>query len=153
MKRKVFLLCGGVLLAAQAVLGATEKVGNYTWTYRINGDESEIYGIYFAYTPAVSPKPTGAVTIPTTLGGKPVTRIGDYAFLGCSGLTSITIPISVTSIGDRSIIASFVGDISKIDSDSISNRMSCSEAFHARDSASPDLGALTIRETSCTRNT
>ena len=29
-----------------------------------------------------------------------VTRIGDYAFSGCTGLTSITIPDSVTSIGE-----------------------------------------------------
>ncbi|MBR3145487.1 MAG: leucine-rich repeat domain-containing protein, partial [Clostridia bacterium] len=29
-----------------------------------------------------------------------VTSIGDYAFCGCTGLTSITIPDSVTSIGD-----------------------------------------------------
>ena len=29
-----------------------------------------------------------------------VTSIGDYAFLGCNGLTSVTIPASVTSIGD-----------------------------------------------------
>lgn len=29
-----------------------------------------------------------------------ITSIGDFAFYGCSGLTSITIPNSVTSIGD-----------------------------------------------------
>ena len=36
-----------------------------------------------------------SVTIPNS-----VTSIGDYAFCKCSGLTSITIPNSVTSIGD-----------------------------------------------------
>ena len=37
-----------------------------------------------------------SITIPNS-----VTRIGNYAFSGCSGLTSITIPNSVTSIGDN----------------------------------------------------
>jgi hypothetical protein len=36
------------------------------------------------------------ITIPNS-----VTSIGDAAFIGCSGLTSITIPNSVTSIGDN----------------------------------------------------
>ena len=37
--------------------------------------------------------------VPSTLGGYPVTVIGDYAFNGCSGLTSITITNSVESLG------------------------------------------------------
>ena len=41
----------------------------------------------------------GAVTIPSAINGLPVTGIGYEAFLG-SGLTSVTIPGSVTSIGD-----------------------------------------------------
>jgi len=41
----------------------------------------------------------GVVTIPSTLGGAPVTSIGYRAFYGCKGLTSISIPEGVTSIG------------------------------------------------------
>jgi hypothetical protein len=43
----------------------------------------------------------GDVTIPSTITGLPVTRIGDNAFSHCTNLTSITIPNSVTSIGDQ----------------------------------------------------
>ena len=68
----------------------TDAAG-YTWTYRINGKGAEINA-------TISPKPTGAVTIPATLGGKSVTDIGDFAFQGCSGLTSVTMPSSVTHI-------------------------------------------------------
>lgn len=40
-----------------------------------------------------------AVTIPSTIGGKKVTRIGDKAFYQSTSLTSVTIPSGVTSIG------------------------------------------------------
>ena len=43
--------------------------------------------------------PGGAVSIPDTVNGLPVTSIGDYAFYACRGVTSVTIPSSVTSIG------------------------------------------------------
>ena len=39
--------------------------------------------------------------IPSAIGGKKVTAIENWAFDGCTGLTSITIPDSVTSIGDN----------------------------------------------------
>ena len=90
-----------VAMAATSTWADTETVGGYTWTYRINGDTAEIYGYGMSPTSAISPSPTGAVTIPSTLGGRPVTRIGNWAFYDCSGLTSVTIPDSVTSIGDR----------------------------------------------------
>ena len=45
---------------------------------------------------------SGDITIPSTLGGYPVTTIGDGAFHACYELTSVTIPDSVTGIGDYS---------------------------------------------------
>ena len=39
----------------------------------------------------------GDVVIPSVIDGKPVTSIGDYAFEKCTGLTSVTIPDSVTN--------------------------------------------------------
>ena len=39
------------------------------------------------------------IRLPSYYNGKPVTSIGDSAFAGCTGLTSITIPYGVTNIG------------------------------------------------------
>jgi hypothetical protein len=76
----------------------------------------EVDGIYYNITSSAEPytvevtnksgtRYTGAVTIPTsvTYDGTTykVTRIGESAFVNCSGLTSVTIPNSVTSIGEK----------------------------------------------------
>ena len=42
----------------------------------------------------------GALVLPNTINGLPVTRIGDYAFYFWSSLTSMTISDSVTNIGN-----------------------------------------------------
>jgi hypothetical protein len=41
----------------------------------------------------------GAVTIPDTIAGLPVTSIGDWAFYDTTSLTSVKIPNTVTNIG------------------------------------------------------
>ena len=70
----------------------TETIGDDTWTYEIDNDSATLTD--------VSPKPSGALSIPSELGGKPVTSIGEGAFAGCESLTSIAIPNSVTSFGE-----------------------------------------------------
>ena len=105
MKSKMLLRFCFVLLFAGSfrfAWGITEvrkeTVGGYTWPYYItDGDTAVIVGDSSGTN--ISPKPTDAVTIPSTLGGKPVTSINMSAFSGCSGLTSVTIPNSVTGIG------------------------------------------------------
>jgi hypothetical protein len=46
----------------------------------------------------------GAITIPSTINGMPVVSIGLDAFERCSNLTSVTIPDSVTNIGDFAFV-------------------------------------------------
>lgn len=43
----------------------------------------------------------GELVIPEQIGGKTVVEIGDGAFRGCTGLTSVTIPGCVEDIGDE----------------------------------------------------
>ncbi len=45
---------------------------------------------------------TGTLTIPATIGGKPVVKIDDYAFDYCLNLTKIVLPDSVKTIGNSS---------------------------------------------------
>ena len=82
----------------------TEVVGDYTWSFSVANGKATIgvkseYG-YDQWQRAVEPYPYGEVEIPSELGGCPVTGIGCYAFHDCSQMTSVTIPSSVTSIGD-----------------------------------------------------
>jgi len=84
--------CAARLLALLLLL-ALPVVGQAQFTFTTNNDGSLNIASYTGSG--------GAVTIPDTTNGLPVTSIGLDAFAGCYSLTSVTIPDSVTSIGDQ----------------------------------------------------
>jgi hypothetical protein len=92
----------------------TEIVNGIEWKYRVSHGKAEIYnGWYCAIPSHWTSRPMrwglgnaplehrGEIIIPSMLGGCPVTRIGKHAFYKCHSLTGVTIPKTVTSIGDE----------------------------------------------------
>ena len=84
-------------LSDSGIVLREKKVDGVKWTYTVKDGTASIgdgFGV------AIPPSTSGEITIPSTLGGCPVTRIGDHAFSGCRELTGVKIPDSVTSIED-----------------------------------------------------
>ena len=73
---------------------------NEPYTVEVTYPRRQYSNYYYNYG-----KPTGNLTIPETVTLDDitylVTGVSDYAFYGCSGLTSITIPQSVSTIGSK----------------------------------------------------
>ncbi len=87
------IICFALIVATvplSAIQASAAKSGNYTYT--VSNGKATITEVNTAIK--------GKVTIPSKLGGYPVTSIGEWAFAYCSSLTSVTIGNSVTSIGD-----------------------------------------------------
>ena len=80
-----------ITAAVILLFGGGNEVNADPLTYKVDGDTVTIK--------ECKETASGALAIPLTYDGKPVTRIGEDAFNGCSGLTSVTIPDSVTRIG------------------------------------------------------
>ena len=88
---KTFLLCllAGFITSITFADTWKDPETGITWSYSVSNGKASI-----GATPS-----SGAITIPSTLGGYPVTKIGSGAFAGSRGLTSVTIPEGVTTIG------------------------------------------------------
>jgi hypothetical protein len=69
----------------------TETVDGMTWSYTVSGGRATVTGA----NPA-----EGALSVPSTLGGYPVTAIEEYAFEDRNGITGLLIPDGVEEIGD-----------------------------------------------------
>ena len=94
MKKKILLL--GLLLVlvttfACLLITPTAAATEGYYSYTVWNGEATITDVDESIYDAV---------IPATLGGYPVTSIGEYAFFACFDLMSVTIPDSVTSIGN-----------------------------------------------------
>ena len=75
-------------------------MGMFTITASAATDGDYTYWIYNEETTISGYNGSGGnITIPSTLGGYPVTKIFDSAFENCR-ITSVTIPDSITTIGD-----------------------------------------------------
>ena len=80
------------IFSAISVSAADYTEGYYT--YSVSNGEATITDVNTSIS--------GNITIPSTLGGYPVTGIGSSAFAYCSGVTDVTIPNGVTYVGSRS---------------------------------------------------
>lgn len=91
-------LCSIVLLLSFCLLqntqGATYSVPdtNIVLTYEVADGKASITDC--------NTDASGMLTIPNTLGGAPVTKISKYAVSGCRLLTSVSLPDSITDIGE-----------------------------------------------------
>ena len=88
-------VCATAFIVSLPVVAATEFVNGIEWNYTISNGKAKIFNNRSAAIPTST---IGELTIPSVLGGCPVTSIGIRAFYGCSKLTNITIPDGVANV-------------------------------------------------------
>ena len=121
MKKNNFRMLAFTLLSMMAINVSAHDIevanaDGVTIYYNYSEDGRELYVTFRGEKyDSYSDEYSGNVLIPdevTYMGRtRKVTRIGDYAFKKCSSLTSVTIPNSVTSIGEQAFCYSSVTSV------------------------------------------
>lgn len=79
-------------------------VGGVTWSYTGTNGTATIQGLSSSgdgFAAAINPSFRGNLVIPESLDGNTVAEIGERAFLGCTGITNVVIPLTVEAIGSE----------------------------------------------------
>ena len=115
----IMLVVGVMPMTIFTTKASAETSGYYT--YSVNNGEATITDVNTSIS--------GDIEIPLTLGGYPVTSIGDEAFAYCSSLTSVTIGNSVTIIGDSAFYGCSRLKTLKITTSKLTSKYIFSSAF------------------------
>ena len=91
------IIVGVTLLASLSGFGLTEVVDGVRWTYTVNNGVASVGGGSDTST-AVPKSTSGAITIPSMLGGYLVAGIDNGAFYGCNQLMNVAMHSSITNI-------------------------------------------------------
>ena len=99
MRQAVLIIA---VFASSFALATTKSIyaNGILWKCEIDSYNKETWiGHLYPYVKAINQDTSGNITIPSTLGGYPVTRICAESFLNCTNLLSVTIPDGVKYIG------------------------------------------------------
>ena len=88
---------GAAMLAPFGAWADAQIIGELKWSYDVDGSEATVRGVERT---TVGDRVEGTVTVPSVLGGNPVTVIGFQAFLGQEFITEVVLPDGITVIGE-----------------------------------------------------
>lgn len=92
--RKVSILWLRIAFLVMIPFASAPAAVSGNFTYQVVGAEIVITDFPTGFS--------GAVEVPATIAGLPVTQIGHFAFADCTRITSVTMPDTVVSVGSRS---------------------------------------------------
>ena len=88
--------CCLVGLLASPVQAETAMANGYQWEYTVSDGAAEI-----GLTSSAKASASGSLTIPDTINGYPVCALKAEACAGCAGLTALTLPAGIATIGSK----------------------------------------------------